>query len=364
MFSQTELRELVMELIRQASSAESAIFENPIDTSDLFYDSTCVNLNIHYPVDWVLLRDATRTLMKAVELIRKRGLKNRMNEPKYFMKAMNNLCIEMTHSRRKLGAKKHRKCVLRKMKKLSRKIATHAEKHRGLLVNRMEETNLSKAQASNIINRIDRVLAVLPDAIKQAHERIIGERKVKSCDKILSLYEPDPHVIVRGKTGAEVEFGNTLLIGEQRNGIIIDWNLSKERSPGDGALLIESLDRISENLKEKLPSSVTGDRGFDGPKTRDYLQKAGIENGVCPKSVPALKEQMRQPDFAARQTRRGQTEARIAIVKNGFIGSPIKSKGFENQNIKVGLAILTHNLWVMARILVARDREKEIKIAA
>jgi hypothetical protein len=26
--------------------------------------------NIHYPVDWVLLRDATQTLMKAVSLIR------------------------------------------------------------------------------------------------------------------------------------------------------------------------------------------------------------------------------------------------------------------------------------------------------
>ena len=62
--------------------------------------------------------------------------------------------------------------------------------------------------------------ARLPAAIRQAHERIIGERPVASADKILSLYEDDLHVIVRGKAGAEVEFGNTLLLAENLDGII------------------------------------------------------------------------------------------------------------------------------------------------
>jgi hypothetical protein len=32
-------------------------------------------------------------------------------------------------------------------------------------------------------------------------------------------------VIVRGKAGAEVEFGNLLILGEQKDGLIIDWEL-------------------------------------------------------------------------------------------------------------------------------------------
>jgi hypothetical protein len=56
----------------------------------------------------------------------------------------------------------------------------------------------------------------LPRAQKQAHERIIGERKVANAEKILSLYEPDIQVLVRGNAGAEVEFGNKLLLAACR----------------------------------------------------------------------------------------------------------------------------------------------------
>jgi len=61
-------------------------------------DSTCIQANIHFPVDWVLLRDAVRTMMLAVKRIRKLYLKNRMfMELKDFISKMNKLCIEMTH---------------------------------------------------------------------------------------------------------------------------------------------------------------------------------------------------------------------------------------------------------------------------
>jgi hypothetical protein len=42
----------------------------PINFQNIYFDSTCLKAPIHYPVDWVLLRNATRTLMKATVLIR------------------------------------------------------------------------------------------------------------------------------------------------------------------------------------------------------------------------------------------------------------------------------------------------------
>ena len=87
--------------------------EEPLDLDAYFLDTTCVKLNIHFPVDWVLLRDAARTLMKATILIRDRGLKVRMEEPKEFLKRMNQLCIRMSHARRKKDSKRIRKAVLR-----------------------------------------------------------------------------------------------------------------------------------------------------------------------------------------------------------------------------------------------------------
>src|SRR2546425_5594390 len=90
----------------------------PLDLESAFVDTTCVEANIHYPVDWVLLRDGTRTLMKSVRLIRGQGLKHRMEEPEVFLRKMNRLCIEMTHARAKADSQRQRKKILRKMDKL------------------------------------------------------------------------------------------------------------------------------------------------------------------------------------------------------------------------------------------------------
>ena len=38
--------------------ALSAELYQPIDCKNIFTDSTCVKSNIHFPIDWVLIRDA------------------------------------------------------------------------------------------------------------------------------------------------------------------------------------------------------------------------------------------------------------------------------------------------------------------
>ena len=58
---------------------------------------------------------------------------------------------------------------------------------------------MGEGQARVIARRLEHVIAQLPAAIKQAHERIIGGRQVKNADKILSLYDDQVAVIVRGK---------------------------------------------------------------------------------------------------------------------------------------------------------------------
>ena len=88
--------------------------EKPLDLEAYFLDTTCVQANIHYPTDWVLLRDAARTLVKAIRVIRKHGLKHRMPKPEELVREMNRLSIEMTHTpRKKKDSKRERKRVAR-----------------------------------------------------------------------------------------------------------------------------------------------------------------------------------------------------------------------------------------------------------
>ena len=333
----------------------------PVDLEDYFVDTTALKANVHFPVDWILLRDATRTLMKAVTLIRREGLKTRMEPPAEFLRRINRLCIEMTHSRRKPESRKECKRVLRGMKKLVKVVGRHARKHRDLLDLEWEKTDWTRRQAEQVLGRIDQVLELLPRAQKQAHERIIGERKVANAEKILSLYEPEIQVLVRGKAGAEVEFGNKLLLGENRQGIILDYQLWPESVPADASVLVESLERVVVGLKRKM-GAVGSDRGFASKANSGGLAWAEIFDGLCPKSPAALKERMKEPQFVRMQKRRSQTEARISILQRGFLGRPMRAKGFEHRELAVAWGVLTHNLWMLARL--KREKKDPLRQAA
>jgi len=54
--------------------------------------------------------------------------------------------------------------------------------------------------------------------------------------------------------------------------------------------------------------------------------------------------------FVKLQKRRSQTEGRIGIFKNNFLGRPLRVKGFNNRRLAVAWAMLTHNLWALARM--------------
>ena len=79
---------------------------------------------------------------------------------------------------------------------------------------------------------MDRVLEQLPKARHQARQRILAGQLVDNQEKILSLYEPEVNVIVRKKAGAEGEFGNTLLLVENPQGVILDWGVVCGERPG------------------------------------------------------------------------------------------------------------------------------------
>jgi hypothetical protein len=350
-----EMRKVISTLLEAASTGDGSGgqamgLREALNLEAYFLDTTCVKLHIHFPVDWVLLRDAARTLMKATMLIRKRDLKVRMEEPAEFLKRMNQLCMKMTHARRKKDGKRARKAVLREMKKLSKIIAAHAGRHRLLLEQRWQETNLKQGEAQQIIDRIDMVLERLPYAIRQAHERIIGGRQLLNEEKILSLYEGHAAVYVRGKAGAEVEFGSQLLLGESESGVIVDWELVCGNLQADTKMLGRSLERLKQTAGGPTIRQVSGDRGFDSKANRGLLDNGGIYNAICPKSPAELKKKMKDGEFVALQQRRSQTEARISIFKNGFLGSPLLSKGYGNQNREVAWSVLAHNLWVIARL--------------
>jgi transposase, IS5 family len=337
----------------------------PLDLETCFVDATCLSVNIHYPVDWVLLRDATLTLMHSVALIRDLGLKHRMESPESFISRINKLCIQMTHAWNRQDqqeSKRIRKKILRQMDRLVGTVRSHAKRYRDLLKENWSKTIWTEPQANQVLARMDQVLDQLPKARQQARQRILEGKQVASEEKILSLYEPHVNVIVRKKAGAQVEFGNTCLLGENLQGIIMDWFLFRDSAPADVKLLQGSVDRMEEAFEEGL-KAVGTDRGFDSKANRQFLKEAEIYNGICPRDPKELKERNRSWKFKKLQRRRAQTEGRIAILKNVFLAGQIRSKGFEHRELTLTWTVLVHNLWVIARLQPAKQ-EKALKKAA
>lgn len=169
---EASVRSLVNQLTRQAQGHPQKLrLRAPVDLEACFLDTTCVQANIHYPVDWVLLRDATRTLMKAIGLIRAQGLRHRMEEPSLFIRRMNVLSMQMTHTWTEKDSKRHRKKVLRKMDKLIATVARHARRYRQLLSEHWEQTEWTRGEVDYVLRRLDNVLEQLPAARQQARQR-------------------------------------------------------------------------------------------------------------------------------------------------------------------------------------------------
>jgi IS5 family transposase len=347
---ESQVRQVVHQLLGQGAAAPQQLaLPEAVDLESAFLDTTCLAANIHYPVDWVLLRDATRTLMKAVQLIRDQGLKHRMEPPQSFLTRINRLCIQMTHAHRQTDPERHRKKTLRQMDKVVGTVRHHARRYRDLLERHWGQTPWTQAQAQQVLRRMDQVLEQLPKARQQARQRILQGQPVADADKILSLYEPDVHVIVRQKAGAQVEFGNTLLLVENPQGLILDWELFQERAPADPALLPWSVGRLEQAYGPRL-QAVAADRGFDNETNRVGLRHEGIYNAVCPRCPAQLRQRNGSWKFKRLQRRRAQIEGRVSIVKNVFLHGRVRRKGFAHRALTVTWTVLVHNLWVLARM--------------
>jgi len=360
----TEMRAVLDGLLQAAVDQPKKLgLAEALDLEAYFLDSTCLKANVHFPTDWVLLRDGMRTLMKATRLIRKAGLRGRMQAPEEFLRQMNRLSMAMTQQARRAGRKQGRKRVLRQMKKLTKVVRAHAQRHRDLLDAQWEQTELTRGQTDQILRRIAGVLELLPQAVKQAHERIIGARPVANADKLLSLYDTDVRVIVRGKAGAEVEFGNTVLLGENRQGVILDYEFFRDVAPADHQLLFGSLLRVWEATGRHV-DAVVADRGFATADNSRTLKDGGTFDGLCPRKPAELRRRMKGAKFARLQRRRAQTEGRIGILKHGFLGQPMRAKGSEHRELALAWGILTHNLWMLARLRRVKKKSAALPQAA
>ena len=99
------------------------------------------------------------------------------------------------------------------------------------------------------------------------------------------------------------------------------------------------------------------DRGFASAANRRALAAAGIFDALCPRSPAELTTKFHEKKFARLQRRHAQTEGRISILKQSFLGRPLRAKGFAHRELALAWGVLTHNLWLLARLKKASKKQ-------
>lgn len=306
-------------LMQKFSSNESSLMDK-INISELYADSTCLKLNIHHPIDWVLLKDVMKSIMGSIKCLRRHGIRHRISPPDGFIKEANRITMDMTLSQsvRKDESKKKRKRLFRDLKTLLRLTEAHGRRYLAILHNHREKTDLSEAQAEQILQRMINVLDQIDDIVFQSNERIVGERKVQNKTKILSLFEKHAQVYKRGKSGSDIEFGLQLFVAETKEGLISNWKLRNGVPQHDSKFVKECIEDLeSANIK---PLVFTGDRGFYAKGIEKYLKKKSVDSHIFPKNKEEAVKKLQSQKFRNSSNRRSQTEGRIGILKNKFIG--------------------------------------------
>ena len=165
--------------------------------------------------------------------------------------------------------------------------------------------------------------------------------------------------MVRGKSGAEVEFGNQLMIGENRDGLIVFYELYEEVK-SDSKLYIEAVEKTEETVGSTL-ELICGDRGYSDIKNQAQIveSRPDLKDHTCPKSVDLLQKALAAPEFRRSQKRRCQSEGRIAILKHVYQRGKTLSKGIDSQGLELSWVMLTHNLRKLAQMRILEENNRE-----
>jgi hypothetical protein len=93
-------------------------------------------------------------------------------------------------------------------------------------------------------------------------------------------------------------------------------------------------------------------------QNKQALAQRGIYSGLCPRNIATLQKRLKDdPKLRVGLKRRASIEGRISILVRQFMGAPPRAKGFENRTSTRGWDVLTHNLWKLARLEQAEQKQ-------
>lgn len=355
--------ELLKEINARVAAAGRAVFAKkegaPLAALELKVDTYVLETDVHFPTDLNLLWDAGRKCVDLVEKYRDQlgydlpGWR-KAKDWRRRLKGLERLTSKTVYGG---GAQKEKrvKTAVRDYVKSGRELS--AKVSASLLRMCDQAVDAAHWEALGYFH------GMLDKHLGLVERRLLKEEKIPAAEKIFSIFEPHTEWIQKGKLRPNVELGHRLLIATDQHQLIHDHDV-----PVGGADVDQSLpvtDRLLGRYGVGSIASLSFDKGFTRAEDRELLSLY-VPTVVMPKrgkknAVETQRESAKT--FVALRQQHSAVESEINSLEHHGLNRCL-DVGLAGYLRYVGLGVLSYNLHVIGRELLARARARSETVRA
>ena len=313
-------------------------------------DTTVVPADIKYPTDSGLL---VRGITKAAGLVA--GIQATGVAPRTVFDDTTAAARQAAH---RIGSKLRRRndearaevlAITGELAELAETLVTQAKR---VLLNARRVADRPVRRLRRMIADLGHVLDALGQIIAQTRLRLSGETPPAKTRRV-SLVDGDARPIRKGSLATPTQFGYTAQVTDNRQGIVIDYEI-EAGVPPDAPRLAPAIERAITAVGI-VPDAVTADRGYGQSSVDQELDALGIDLiAILRKGTTSQKRQaIEQADnFVELVKWRTGSEGRIAALKRQHGWDRARIRGLVGARIWCGRGVLCHNATKIAALTI------------
>lgn len=192
------------------------------------------------------------------------------------------------------------------------------------------------ADLAHLIDAVDQIVA-------QTRVRLAGDTPPGKTRRV-SLCDGDARPIRKGSLATPTQFGYTGQVTDNRDGIVVDYEIEAGMPP-DAPRLAPAIERVIAAVGQ-IPDAVTADRGYGEANVDDALTDLGVATvAILRKGRPSKARQAVESEDSFVELIKWRTgaEGRIAALKRQHGWGRARLRGLQGARTWCAWGILTHN---------------------
>ena len=305
-------------------------------------DSTVTETNIHAPSDSSLIWDCVRVSVRLLSRF-KEAL-----EAKHF-----HFCDRSRATKRKAYAIAFNKVRSKKRVRLYKELLNLLKETKGYLYDALSPQGkvLNQAEFMLLTQEAQDLLPLIDRVLYQTERRVLQGETLPAKDKIVSIFEPDTDIIVKG--GRKIEYGHKLNFTTGKSGMVLDVVIEKG-NPNDAVKLLPMLER-QQDIYGRAPRQAAADGCYASEDNITQAKEMGVKDIAFNKKRGLKVEDMVKSHWVYKKLTkfRAGVEGNISCLKRRYGLTRCLWTGTKGFKSYVWASSVAYNLMLLARFETA-----------